>query len=173
MYKCRSHTLWLLFFFNKNEDVWIRSGKATGDGGIGKRLRTHKQRAKSDRNDDGSRFYHCYLSSTSARSSNSAKDGLFEYLTAYIGASFVGDDSTAAVFAKDYDEGGIFFYTREEKEAVRRTNFSGKAGNKKFTEVVAYLFELGYDLALSLKNNVSDSPGFEGCGLIFDKKRPL
>ena len=37
-------------------------------------------------------------------------------------------------------------------------------------QMIAYLFELGYDLALSRSHNVSQSPGFEGCGLIFDKK---
>jgi hypothetical protein len=35
--------------------------------------------------------------------------------------------------------------------------------------MAAYLFELGYELALARRDNVSDSPGFEGCGLIFDK----
>ena len=37
-------------------------------------------------------------------------------------------------------------------------------------QMIAYLFELGYDLALSRSHNVSQSPGFEGCELIFDKK---
>ena len=37
-------------------------------------------------------------------------------------------------------------------------------------QMIAYLFELGYDLALSRIHNVSRSPGFEGCGLIFDKR---
>jgi len=32
---------------------------------------------------------------------------------------------------------------------------------QKFQEVNSYFFELGYDLALSLENNVSCSPGFE------------
>ncbi len=32
---------------------------------------------------------------------------------------------------------------------------------QKFQEVIAYLFELGYDLALSPENNFSQSPGFE------------
>jgi hypothetical protein len=32
---------------------------------------------------------------------------------------------------------------------------------QKFQEVIAYLFELGYDLSLSPENNVSRSPGFE------------
>jgi hypothetical protein len=30
----------------------------------------------------------------------------------------------------------------------------------------AYLFELGYELALARKYDVSDSPGFESCGWI-------
>ena len=37
-------------------------------------------------------------------------------------------------------------------------------------QMITYLFELGYDLALSRIHNVLQSPGFEGCGLIFDKK---
>ena len=32
---------------------------------------------------------------------------------------------------------------------------------QKFQEVIAYLFEFGYNLALSPENNVSRSPGFE------------
>ena len=36
-------------------------------------------------------------------------------------------------------------------------------------QMAAYLFELGYELALARKDDVSDSPGFESCGLIFDK----
>jgi hypothetical protein len=36
-------------------------------------------------------------------------------------------------------------------------------------QMAAYLFELGYELALARRDNVPDSPGFEGCGLIFDK----
>ena len=37
-------------------------------------------------------------------------------------------------------------------------------------QMIAYLFELGYDLALSRSHNVSQSPGFEVCRLIFNKK---
>jgi hypothetical protein len=36
-------------------------------------------------------------------------------------------------------------------------------------QMAAYLFELGYELALSHKDDLSDSPGFESCGLFFDK----
>ena len=74
------------------------------------------------------------------------------------------------MMSKDVSEGGLFLYSKEEKERIRRTNFNGKSEGKKFMQMIAYLFELGYDLALSRSHNVSQSPGFEGCGLIFDKK---
>ena len=34
-----------------------------------------------------------------------------------------------------------------------------------YMQMAAYLFELGYDLALAKIDNVSQNPGFEGCGL--------
>ena len=37
-------------------------------------------------------------------------------------------------------------------------------------EFTAYLFELGYDLALSKEFNVSKSPGFEGFGLFMKEE---
>ena len=43
----------------------------------------------------------------------------------------------------------------------------------KFMQMIAYLFEFSYDLALCRKHNVSDSPEFEGCGLIFEKKKKM
>ena len=48
---------------------------------------------------------------------------------------------------------------------MRKVNFHGRTNSKKFLEMVAYLFELGYDLAISKRHNVLKSPGFEGCGL--------
>ena len=78
-----------------------------------------------------------------------------------------GSEELANRFAKNYDdEGGIFFYTADEKKSVLGTKFPGKNGNRKFMDMVAYLFELGYDLALSRSNNVSKSPGFEACGMM-------
>jgi hypothetical protein len=46
--------------YNRNESVWICSGSANGEGGFGKRLKTHLERASSYRNDDDSRFYHSF-----------------------------------------------------------------------------------------------------------------
>jgi hypothetical protein len=60
-------------FHNWNEDAWIRSGSATGKGGIGKQLCTHMEQAKCYRNDGDSQFYHSFPSKTSARSTLTGK----------------------------------------------------------------------------------------------------
>ena len=71
----------------------------------------------------------------------------------------------------DWGDVTVFLYTKVEQEAIRRVNFWGKSKEENFMEMVGYLFELGNNLALSQKYNVSESPGYEGCGLIFDRKR--
>lgn len=152
--------------FDTNNDSWIRSGSAAGKGGFGKRLDTHRSKAESNRNDDNSRFYHCYPSRKSSRSKNKSKDGVFEQLTPYVGAGFSDSLQPGTLSQK---ENGIFSYTNEEIEWISALNFRGKSGEQKYMQMVAYLFELGYDLALAPRDNVSDSPGFEGCGLIFNK----
>ena len=149
-----------------NKDVWIRSGSTTGEGGFDGCLHTHEARARSDRNDDDSRFYHEYPSELSARSSNKAKRGLFEYLKPHIAFFFHKDLASTGKFSKDYDDGGLFLYTEDNLDFIRRTSFSGKVGEHKFMQMVAYEFELGYDLALAIGLNISRSPVFEGCGML-------
>ncbi len=65
--------------------------------------------------------------------------------------------------------GGLLIFMEEEEKWISALNFQGKTGEQKYMQTAAYLFELGYKLALARRDNVSNSPGFEGCGLIFDK----
>ena len=74
------------------------------------------------------------------------------------------------MMSKDVAEGGLCLYSKEEKGRTRRTKFNGKSEEKNVMQMIAYLFELGYELALSRTHNVSQSPVFEACGLIFDRK---
>ena len=60
---------------------------------------------------------------------------------------------------------GLLEHTKEEAEWINKLNFTGKSGEQKYMQISAYLFELGYDLALAPLDNVSQSSGFEGCGL--------
>jgi len=81
-------------------------------------------------------------------------------LCVYIPLAFSGDvaGSATCLFGKDYRKEGLFFYTAEEERTISGTNFRGKVGAQKFMQMIAYLFELGYDLAIS--------SSIEGCGLM-------
>jgi hypothetical protein len=151
--------------YNCNEGVWIRSGSATGEGGFRKCLKPHLERALSDRNNDDSHFYHSFPSKTSALTNSCSKEGYFEYLPAYAGVGFLVEHPPGC-FLKS---GGLLIYTKEEEKWISGLSFQGKTGEQKYMQMSASLFELGYELALARKDDVSDSPGFESCGLIFDK----
>ena len=150
-------------YYDTNERLWIRSGKCTGRG-FAARHDEHLKKALSPTNTDNSTFYDSYPSRDSQRAGSSIKDGHFEFLQQYAAAGF--DATAAAVFAKDLGNGGLFRFTDEEKKLIRNTKFSNREGDEKFAEMAAYLFEIGYDIALSPRHNKSGSPGFEACGLM-------
>ena len=154
-------------YFDANLEEWIRSGKQTGEKGMGGRNTEHVKRAESDTNPDDSRFYNWWPSIKSERAvDNPVRQGYFEDLVQYVAAGFNPTEDVLDVCCKDYvKESGIFFYSAEEKRKISGINFRGRTDKGKFMEAIAYLFELGYDLALSREFNVSRSPGFEGFGL--------
>jgi hypothetical protein len=62
---------------------------------------------------------------------------------------------------KDYKEGGLLIMTKDDRRRIAPCLKKELTVVQKVQEVAAYLFEFGYDLALSPENNVSQSPGFE------------
>jgi hypothetical protein len=60
-------------------------------------------------------------------------------------------------------------FTKEEEQWLSNLNFWGETGDHKKMQMAVNLFELRYEIALARKDNVSDNPGFEACGLVFDK----
>lgn len=133
--------------YNVNQSVWVRSGSAAGAGGFGQRLEQHIKRAELDTNPDNSQFYDNYPSVKSIRSKSNGKRGAYEHLEAYIGASFSRDDLPPGVCSSG--ENVMFFYSDEEVEWINNLHCHGKQLNEKYVQMVAYLFELGYDLAIS------------------------
>jgi hypothetical protein len=121
----------------------------------------HLARTKADINEDESRFYALYPSKMSSRSTSALKRGTFESLDAYVGVCFTYENIPGCFSGKH----GLLEHTAEEEEWISNINFQGKSGEQKYMQMAAYLFELGYDLALAKVDNVSQSPGFEGCGL--------
>ena len=104
-------------FANENEDVWVRSGSATGERGIPGRLDDHLKRAKMDANHDDTWFYDAFPHSASARSRSKAKEGLFEYLQPHVGVSFGDDARTLEMMRKDVAEGEYSCTQRRRRSA--------------------------------------------------------
>mmetsp|Transcript_4579 Transcript_4579/g.6952 ORF Transcript_4579/g.6952 Transcript_4579/m.6952 type:complete len:175 (+) Transcript_4579:847-1371(+) len=151
--------------YDGSEEKHVRSGKCTGRG-MDKRWEEHRKNALSDANANDSTFVDAYPSKHSARASNSS-GRCFEDLNLYAAAAFEPTDGTYELFEKDFDSGGLFCWTQAERDLVRSTKIRGGDGHMhKFAAVAAYGFELCYDLAISRRDNLSESPGFEAFGLM-------
>ena len=95
------------------------------------------------------------------------KLGCFEHLTQIIGAGFDPASEPAMEVIKNYNEGGLLIMSKDDERQIKLYPKKELTAVQKFQEVIAYLFEFGYDLALSPENNVSRSPGFESILGIF------
>jgi len=132
--------------YDSGKEIWVRAGKATAagkgskPGGFRGRWDEHEKRAKHNDNKDNSFYYDTYPSVESLRSQNrSNMGGVFENLQQFVAAGFLPNDDTAALFERDYAEGGLFLYTEVEKASVLRTNFSGKLGNRKYFDMLVMI----------------------------------
>ena len=63
---------------------------------------------------------------------------------------------------KDYKEGELLIMTKDDQRRIAPCLKKELTVLQKFQEVAAYLFEFGYDLALSPENNASQSGVFGG-----------
>ena len=161
-----NRNLWGAYLvYDTGEEKFIRSGKCTGRG-MEERWVEHRKNAEANTNPNNSKFVGKYPSQKSTRASRS--DGCyFENLHQYVAAGFEQTDTSLKLFREDYEAGGLFRWTSTEIDLVRHTNISGDGELCKFAAVAGYGFELCYDLAISLRDNVSESPGFESFGLMF------
>ena len=151
-----------LYFDTKSEE-WKRSGKVTGRGFL-ERDREHFNNARATLTPNNSTFYAGYPSVESPRAGGAATEGLWEDLQMYVAAGFEPTADNLAIFGKDYHDGGLLVMTDSEQEMIRKLNLRGRSDAEKFADVVAYVMELAYDLAIGERSNMSDSPGFEAFG---------
>lgn len=140
--------------------------------GVGTRLTEHKSCAKA--NHASSNFYGLYPSVDSSRSERLGKKGCFEDLLPVFAAGFDPKCSGAKSIGKDVNEGGILLLNACEKATIASSKQDGKmTDTEKFLSIVAYQFELGYDLAIAARDNVSESPGFESFLGVFGGREGL
>ena len=90
---------------------------------------------------------------------------VWEHLEQFVAAGFDPKSPLIDKFSGGIEDGGLCLLTAAEKQKVQKLGMKGRPNEEKFVALVAYLFELAYDLALDPRKNVSDSPGFEAFGL--------
>lgn len=147
-------------YFDSNEENFIQSGKVTG---ISKGFRVrHKEHEKLAKLNKATRkFYSRYPSIHSTRGRHIRK-GNFENLVQLVAAGFdQSNEEQMGLLTRSYEDGGVFIFMEEVNERVSKVNYQNKSQKEKKIEMIACLFELGYDLALSPLVNVSEKSGLE------------
>ena len=138
-------------YYDSNDGKWIRSGKVTRRSFSDR----HTEHQKAAGKQQTSKFYTRYPTKDNKHLSNLTRKGYFDNLIQYVAIGFLNDKEVDSIFKKSFDDGGLFYTTEDEAAKVEK--------NKKanMTDMVAYLFEMSYDLSISPTDNVSSNPGFE------------
>ena len=159
-------------YYDDMNGKWIRSGKVVGSSTtnrcIGMRNKEHQKSAElREHKDMESLFYMSYPSETVARTSDGLRRGFFKNLRLFVALGFLRTNATAVdVLVATSAVEGILCWPASTITQITNTNFRGVENLKdKQLHMVGYLFELCYELMLSPNDNVSQSPGFETCGL--------
>jgi hypothetical protein len=166
-------------YYDKIDHAWRRSGKVSGRG-FGDRHKDHFNNAKnsgSSTSTKQSKLYTEYPSKESdlvrlgLASGEKCWKGYFENLGLYCGIGFDRSQARTVAGLVETEKGkGIFSWDKTVMDSLVGSTRLGETMIDRQLCMVAYFFELGYDLMLSPKLNLSRMPGFEVAGLIpFEK----
>lgn len=140
--------------------IFVRSGKVSGGDSrtFGSRLDEHADASRLVTPESrGSKFYLSYPSSAvnSKWKTLPLFKGHHEALTAVVGVGYTRD--SAGVLAE-----GLFLPApRMEEKIAARAERGVRTASAQRADLLAYSFELLYDLAIGSSQNLSTSPGFE------------
>ena len=108
-----------------------------------------------------SRFYRLYPYKESTRA-NSKRRGKFESLLQVFAAGVEPKSKNVESLDKDYKSGGVLVLSNDEERMIKSSMKNLKCSAKvKFTHMLAYQMELGYDFAHVPGDAVPANPGFE------------
>ena len=96
--------------------------------------------------------------------------GNFENLQQYVGIGWNPQDQNAVNVICDATANGIFVWPEEVLAYLRADKWNNMTMQQKQLNMVGYLLEIFYDLALSPGDNVSENPGFERYLLDFSRE---
>jgi hypothetical protein len=147
-------------YFDREEAEWIRSGKVCGRT-FAERHKEHKKGSelKCEISRE-SRFYTRYPSKVATAGLVRLRRGFFDDLTMYCGLAF--ERGSPSLHHLLDDENGIFCWEKDCLSSLLKMKIPGAVTlNDIKLHMVSYLCELGYDLMISPRANISKSPGFE------------
>ena len=136
----------------------MRSGKVTGRGFS---VRHEEHEKKSSERNASSNFYFLYPSQEVENQNTRRKQGVFQSLRQYIAAGFDPTSTVASNLDKGHDDGSILMLSNDDINHIQSSMKQQPCYLFKIHAYLAYLFELGYGVAIQPSMNVSSNPGFE------------
>ena len=114
-----------------------------------------------------SKFYRYYPSKTKdpTKSSLSGRRGFFENLSLYVALGFtIGDKEVTKRLTNKVEGESMFFFNQEEISKIDDMNKRGQnTWEAKCKHMITHLMELGFDVCISVLDNVSENQDFESC----------
>ena len=151
-------------YYDMNDEKWIRSGKTTGKPFIARHNAHLKAAGEAV---PTSRFYRRYPSKKkeSTVHCRAGRKGYFENLSLYVALGFtIGDNPARERLTNNVEGESMFYFSEDEISKINQLNKRGQnTWEAKCEDMIAYLIELAFDLAISVLDNVSENPGFESC----------
>ena len=72
------------------------------------------------------------------------------------------NNNVCETLIRDISDGGIFSFDKIDKINIEKINFCGHNNlQTKILEMVSYIIEIGYNIAICPRDNISDSPWIE------------
>ncbi len=94
------------------------------------------------------------------RAHNRGTKGIFESLQQVVAAGWSPTTDTAKLLDRSWKDGGVLIFNEKDNKQIRASMGKGMT-IQKFHDMCTYQFEMGYDLAISPRCNMSESLGFE------------
>jgi hypothetical protein len=145
-------------YFDTNLGAFVRSGKVSGRSFS---VRHEEHEKKSRERNASSNFYFLYPAQEVANNTMRRRQGVFQSLRQYIAAGFDPTSTAAMNVDKGHNNGGILVLSNNDIKCIQSSMKQQPRHLLKFHAYIAYLFELGYDVAIQPSMNVSSNPGFE------------
>ena len=143
-------------------DAFIRSGSAcneAGDATMAARNSKHAQVAGSQALEAlRSEFYKRYPKKDGGHSNDKVRYGYFDDLVQYVAMGFAKEKGVGNITK---EEDGIFVWSDRTIKMLEKTKMNGYSMESKKLVLVAYLFEIYYDLLIAPSKNISKSAGLE------------